>query len=90
MNKLSGGERNLLRYYAETERILRGAERGAAHQHLLRMGYIEERPVNLQDSVVVVTQAGRKALGFRSKTDSDWLPEVFTEIAATPDFMRSA
>jgi hypothetical protein len=35
MNKLSGGERNLLRYYAETERILHGAERGAAHQHLL-------------------------------------------------------
>ena len=66
MNKLSGGERNLLRYYAETERILRGEERGVAHQHLLRMGYIEERPVNLQNSVVVVTQAGRKALGFRS------------------------
>ena len=66
MNKLSGGERNLLRYYAETERILRGVERGAAHQHLLRMGYIEEKPVNPRDSVVVVTQAGRKALGFRS------------------------
>ena len=66
MNKLSGGERNLLRYYAETERILHGPERGAVHQHLLRMGYIQERPVNLRDSVVVVTQAGRKALGFRS------------------------
>ena len=66
MNKLSGGERNLLRYYAETERMLHGPERGAVHQHLLRMGYIQERPVTLQDSVVVVTQAGRKALGFRS------------------------
>jgi len=43
MNKLSGGERNLLRYYAETERILRGAERGAAHQHLLRIGYLPIR-----------------------------------------------
>jgi hypothetical protein len=30
------------------------------------MGYIEERPVNLQDSVVVVTEAGRMALGFGS------------------------
>jgi len=67
MNKLSGGERNLLRYYAETERILRGKERGAAHQHLLRIGYIEERPINLQNSVVLVTQAGQMALGFRSR-----------------------
>jgi hypothetical protein len=66
MNKLSGGERNLLRYYAETERMLHGPERSAVHQHLLRMGYIQERPVNLRDSVVLVTQAGRKALGFRS------------------------
>ena len=67
MNKLSGGERNLLRYYAETERILRGKERGVAHQHLLRIGYIEERPINLQNSVVLVTQAGQTALGFRSR-----------------------
>jgi len=65
MNKLSGGERNLLRYYAETERILHGPERGVVHQHLLSMGYIEERPVKLQDSAVVVTQAGRMALGLR-------------------------
>ena len=66
MNKLLGGERNLLRYYADTERMLHGPEWGAVHQHLLRMGYIQERPVNPQDSGVVVTQAGRKALGFRS------------------------
>jgi hypothetical protein len=30
------------------------------------MGYIEERTVNMQDSVIVVTQAGRRALGFKS------------------------
>jgi hypothetical protein len=66
MSKLLSDERTLLRYYAETERILHGPERGAVHQHLLRMGYIDERPVNLQDSVVVVTQAGRMALGLRS------------------------
>jgi hypothetical protein len=66
MSKLLSDERRLLRYYAETERILHGPERGAGHQHLLRSVYIEERPVNLQDSVVVVTRAGRMALGLRS------------------------
>jgi hypothetical protein len=66
MNKLSTDKRNLLRYYAETARILHGISRGVVHQHLLSMGYIEERPVNMQDSVIVVTQAGRRALGFRS------------------------
>ena len=66
MSKLSTDERNLLRYYAETERILHGASRGVIHQHLLGMGYIEERTVNMQDSVIVVTQAGRRALGFKS------------------------
>ena len=55
-----------MRYYAETERILHGASRGVIHQHLLGMGYIEERTVNMQDSVIVVTQAGRRALGFKS------------------------
>ena len=43
MNKLSDDERNLLRYYAETERIIQGPMRGAVHQHLLRNGYIKER-----------------------------------------------
>ena len=33
MNKLSDDERHL-------------PVRGAVHQHLLRMGYIEERPIN--------------------------------------------
>ena len=66
MSKLSTDERNLLRYYAETARILHGSGRGVVHQHLLSMGYIEERTVNMQDSVIVLTQAGRMALGFRS------------------------
>ena len=63
MSKLSTDERNLLRYYAETERILHGSSRGVVHQHLLSMCYIT---VNTQDSVIVVKQAGRRALGFRS------------------------
>ena len=66
VSKLSTDERNLLRYYAETARVLHGSGRGVVHQHLLSMGYIEERTVNMQDSVIVVTQAGRIALGFRS------------------------
>jgi len=66
MKRLSTQERNLLRYYAEGERVIHGRGRGAVHLHLLRMCYIEERPVNLQDSVVVVTAAGRMALSFRS------------------------
>jgi hypothetical protein len=35
MSELSDDERNLLRYYAETERIIHGPVRGAVHQHLL-------------------------------------------------------
>ena len=42
MSKLTDDERNLLRYYAETERIIHGPVRGAVHQHLLHSGYIEE------------------------------------------------
>jgi hypothetical protein len=66
MNKISDDERNLLRYYAETERILHGPMRGAVHQHLLRSGYIEERKVNAQATLVVVSAAGRRALRNRS------------------------
>ena len=42
MPELSDDERNLLRYTAESERIIHGLGRGAVHEHLLRMGYIEE------------------------------------------------
>ncbi len=60
MHELSGEER-LLRYYAE-EHIISGLRRGAIHHHLLRLGYIEEKPVNVQDLLIVVTEAGQAAL----------------------------
>lgn len=50
MSKLSDDERNLLRYYAETDRIIHGPVRGAVHQHLLRMGYIKERAITRRGS----------------------------------------
>jgi hypothetical protein len=65
MRELSDDERNLLGYYAETERIIHGPVR-AVHQHLLRGGYIEERTVNTRGALVVVTAAGRRALRNRS------------------------
>ena len=34
MNDLSNDERNLLRYYAETKRIIHGQVRDAVHQNL--------------------------------------------------------
>ena len=37
MSELSDDERNLLRYYAATERIIHGPVRGAVHQHLLAL-----------------------------------------------------
>jgi hypothetical protein len=71
MNKLSDDERNLLRYYAETERIIHRPVRGTVHQHLLGMGYIEEGTVDTQGALVVVTAAGRRALRNRHRiTDS--------------------
>jgi hypothetical protein len=66
MSELSDDERNLLRYYAATERIIHGPVRGAVHQHLLHSGYIEKRTVDTRGARVVVTAAGRKALRNRS------------------------
>jgi hypothetical protein len=66
MHELSDDERNLLRYDAETERILHGPVRGAVHLHLVNSGYIEERTVNAQGMLVMVTAAGRRALRNRS------------------------
>ena len=66
MADLSDDERNLLRHYAEAERVISGPERTATYQHLLSRGYIEERPVNLQDLMIVVTEAGRTALSSRA------------------------
>ena len=62
MSKLSDDERNLLRYYAEAERIIHGPVRGAVYQHLLHSGYIEERTVNARGTLIVVTATGRSAL----------------------------
>ena len=60
---LLNDERNLLRHYAEQDRLIRGPQRTPVHQQLLRIGLIEEKPVNLRDSVISITDAGRKALG---------------------------
>ena len=48
MRKLSDRKRNLLRHCAEQERVISGFQRTTTHQPLLRIGYIEERAVNLQ------------------------------------------
>jgi hypothetical protein len=66
MKALSDDERNLLRHYAETERIIHGPVRGTVHQHLLNSGLIEEPTVDTRGALVVVTAAGRKALRHRS------------------------
>jgi hypothetical protein len=42
MNSLNDEKRNLLRHYAERDQIIRGFDRTATHQHLLRLGYIDE------------------------------------------------
>jgi hypothetical protein len=63
MHELSNDERNLLRHYAEGDRFISGPQRAPVHQHLLRIGFIEEKPVSLRDSLISVTDAGRKALG---------------------------
>jgi hypothetical protein len=60
MPELSDNECNLLRYYAETEHILHGNERGAVHQHPPSNGHIEERTFDTRDALVVVTATGQK------------------------------
>ena len=62
MHKLADDERQLLRYYGERERVISGPQRGPAHQLLSDLGYIKEQPVNLQESLIVVTETGRKVL----------------------------
>jgi hypothetical protein len=64
--RTSGDERNLLRYYADTERVIHGPVRGAVHQHLLNSGFIEERTVDTRRALVAVTSPGRRALRARS------------------------
>jgi len=62
MQKLADEERQLLRHYGERERVISGLQRTFAHQYLLDLGYIKEQSVNIQELLVVVTEAGRKVL----------------------------
>jgi hypothetical protein len=62
MHKLSDEERNLLRHYAEGERVVSGLQRMPAHRHLVGVGYIQEPPMGGQNVLIAVTDTGRKAL----------------------------
>jgi hypothetical protein len=62
MRELSNDERNLLRYYAERDRVINTRDRTSDHQHLLGVGYIKERGVNIQELLISATEAGRQAL----------------------------
>ena len=63
MRKLTDDERNLLRHYSERDRpVIHTSDRTLTHQHLLGIGYIKEHPVNFQEVLVSVTEAGRLAL----------------------------
>ena len=62
MHELSNDERNLLRHYAEHDRVISGLQRTHAHRHLLGVGYIREQSLNVKDLLITVTDAGRKAL----------------------------
>jgi len=63
MRELSADERNLLRHYSERDRpVIHTSDRTLAHQHLLGIGYIKEYPVNFQEVLINVTEAGRQAL----------------------------
>jgi hypothetical protein len=57
-------EQQLLRHYSAYERAIRGAQRSVQHQRLLALGFISEQSLGtIQDQVIVVTPAGRAALG---------------------------
>jgi hypothetical protein len=62
MSELTDDERNLLRYFAETDRFISGQARGGLYLHLLRSGYIEEEVESACGTLVVVTAVGRAAL----------------------------
>ncbi len=63
MRELSDDERNLLRHYSERDRpVIHTSDRTLTHQHLLGIGYIKEHPINFQEVLVSVTEAGRLAL----------------------------
>jgi hypothetical protein len=62
MRELFNDERNLLRYYSERDRTISTHDRTPAHQHLLRMGYIEEQALAAQHLLITVTEGGRRTL----------------------------
>jgi hypothetical protein len=62
MRELSNDERNLLRHYAERDRVINSRDRTSDHRHLLGIGYIKEHAVNIQELLISVTEAGRQAL----------------------------
>jgi hypothetical protein len=62
MPKLTHEEIALLKHYRAGERTITGLERSQAHQRLLKLGYIEEQPLNLMDSRITITSDGRSAL----------------------------
>jgi hypothetical protein len=59
---LTNQEAALLKYYRVGERAIIGPERNQAHERLLKLGYIEEQPLNLMESRVGITTDGRSAL----------------------------
>jgi hypothetical protein len=62
MRELSNDERNLLRYYAERDRVINARDRTSDHQHLSGIGYIKEHAVNIQELLISVMEAGRQVL----------------------------
>ena len=62
MAHLTSEEAALLKHYRAGERVIIGPERDQAHERLLKLGYIEEYPLNLMDLRVGITTDGRSAL----------------------------
>src|SRR5262249_12859052 len=56
-HELSDDERNLLRHYAEGERVVSRLQRMPAHRHLLRIGYTQEQRMSGRDVLIAVTDA---------------------------------
>jgi hypothetical protein len=81
MNVLSDEERNLLRYYAETGRIIHGP--GTLHQHLLRIALAEDNVARVEAAKETYgfrmewsrSPLGRPALfGLNARLQDDWCP----------------
>jgi len=62
MKHLTCEETALLRQYKVGSQVIIGLELSEAHQRLLKLGYIEEQPLNLMDLRISITADGRSAL----------------------------